>query len=64
MTSLALQICQTALNAFPLFEVLLRIKKPSRLPSGVYFDLDQSGYPSLRIRVSLTSYTTSTAAVR
>lgn len=27
-----LAVVQTALNAFPLFEVLLRIKEPSRLP--------------------------------
>ncbi|WVF66029.1 hypothetical protein IAT40_000767 [Kwoniella sp. CBS 6097] len=30
-----------ALNAFPLFELLLRIKEPSRLPAGVQFELHQ-----------------------
>ncbi|ORY29757.1 N-acetylglucosaminyl transferase component-domain-containing protein [Naematelia encephala] len=28
-----------ALNAFPLFELMLRVKESSRLPAGVYFDL-------------------------
>ncbi|OCF44126.1 hypothetical protein I317_02080 [Kwoniella heveanensis CBS 569] len=30
-----------ALNAFPLFELLLRIKEPSRLPAGVHFKLQR-----------------------
>ncbi|KAK6907454.1 hypothetical protein I203_101448 [Kwoniella mangroviensis CBS 8507] len=29
----------TALNAFPLFELMLRIKEPSRLPAGVHIKL-------------------------
>ncbi|WRT65803.1 uncharacterized protein IL334_002752 [Kwoniella shivajii] len=29
----------TALNAFPLFELMLRLKEPSRLPSGVCFKI-------------------------
>lgn len=50
-----LRIAQTALNAFPLFELLLRVKEPSRLPAGIYFEVHTprgTGVSSLRIRVS------------
>lgn len=30
----ALALAITALNAFPLFELMLRVKEPSRLPGG------------------------------
>ena len=30
----ALELAITALNAFPLFELMLRVKEPSRLPGG------------------------------
>ena len=49
-----LRIAQTALNAFPLFELLLRVKEPSRLPAGIYFEVHTprgTGVSSLRIRV-------------
>lgn len=50
-----LRIAETALNAFPLFELLLRVKEPSRLPAGIYFEVDTprvTSVASLRIRVS------------
>ncbi|WVQ78884.1 hypothetical protein IAT38_000975 [Cryptococcus sp. DSM 104549] len=31
-----LGVARTALNGFPLFEIMLRLKEPSRLPAGVY----------------------------
>lgn len=37
MVDKMLEVTTQALNAFPLFEVLLRIKEPSRLPSQSTF---------------------------
>ncbi|RSH94809.1 phosphatidylinositol N-acetylglucosaminyltransferase subunit gpi1 [Saitozyma podzolica] len=42
IASRSLSMMVDALNAFPLFELMLRIKEPSRLPAGVYFDLHRT----------------------
>ncbi|KAI9632798.1 N-acetylglucosaminyl transferase component-domain-containing protein [Dioszegia hungarica] len=50
-----LRTLRTALNSFPLFEVLLRVKEPSRLPAGIYFELRPSakaGIPTLVLKNS------------
>ncbi|WWD16402.1 hypothetical protein CI109_100828 [Kwoniella shandongensis] len=49
-------IAVTALNAFPLFELMLRVKEPSRLPAGIHMRLvrmkDDSPAPETGVRIT------------
>ncbi|KAK4684624.1 phosphatidylinositol N-acetylglucosaminyltransferase subunit Q, partial [Tremellales sp. Uapishka_1] len=58
-----LDIARKALNGFPLFELMLRLKEPSRVPSGIYFDLRPPPPRASRIH-SLAELKNSPSALR
>ncbi|KAG8888997.1 phosphatidylinositol N-acetylglucosaminyltransferase subunit gpi1 [Tulasnella sp. 332] len=45
-----LETCLAFLNHFPLFAMMLRVKDPSRLPGGVYFDMSERSKGFIKLK--------------
>jgi len=52
----SLETCLSCMNHYPLFTMMLRLKDPSRLPGGVYFDMSRITQNHIEIKNQPISY--------